>query len=221
MCCLSADSISVTLGGRRILSGVYLKVDPGEVVGILGRNGAGKSTLYRCLLGLCPASTGTLHVNGAYVGRREALRVMGYLPQESYLPPDLSVERSAGMILGRAGDRSLLRSDERASRLLPRKARELSVGERRYVECLIALSLDRPVCLLDEPFSQVEPLYCERLVEHMRIAARDKAVIVTDHLYRTVMKAVDRLRLMRNGVLDDVPNDRRSLAECGYAPVDG
>jgi lipopolysaccharide export system ATP-binding protein len=215
---LSADSMSVTLGGRRILSGAYLQAEPGEVVGILGRNGEGKSTLFRCLLGLRPAATGTLHVNGAYVGRREALRVMGYLPQDTYLPPDLRVRRSIGMILGPDGDWSALETDARAAPLLARRARELSVGERRYVECLIALSLDRAVYLLDEPFSQVEPLYCGRLVELMRRAARGRAVVITDHLYRDVMKAADRLMLMGNGTLEEVPNDRRDLVVLGYVP---
>jgi ABC-type multidrug transport system ATPase subunit len=61
-------NVALTLGGRAVLDGVSLKIAPRELVGVLGPNGAGKTTLMRAVLGLVPASKGSIHVLGRPLG---------------------------------------------------------------------------------------------------------------------------------------------------------
>ena len=78
-----------------VLQGVSVNVEPGEVVGVLGRNGVGKSTLMRSIIGLLPARTGSIHYKGEDVTRerpdRRARRGMGYVPQGREIFAKMSV----------------------------------------------------------------------------------------------------------------------------------
>ena len=213
---LSADSIAMAFGLRRVLSGVFIEARAGDILGILGRNGSGKSTFYKCLLGLHRASTGSLRVDGRPVPKREALRFFAYLPQDSFLPLDARLAKSIDLVLGRKGNRSLFERDARAGSFLRARAMSLSVGEVRYVECLLALSLDRPIILLDEPFSQIEPIHCETLAERIREAATDRVIMISDHLYGNVQKVSTRMKVLNEGTLWDVDNDVESLTRYGY-----
>jgi ABC-type multidrug transport system ATPase subunit len=213
---LYADSISMTFDKRRVLSDVYLKAEEGDIIGIFGRNGSGKSTLYKCLLGQYRTAIGTLHINGKYINKKDARKHIAYLPQECFLPFDLRLEQSATLILGRRGNWAILEADSRAKYLIKKKARQLSVGEIRYVECLIALSLNREVYLLDEPFSQIEPIYCQILNKYIRNASIGKVTLVSDHLYINVQSISTRLKVLVGGTLKDVENSHESLKKYGY-----
>src|ERR1700720_1639265 len=72
-------NVTLTLGGRAVLAGVSLKIAPGELVGVLGPNGAGKTTLMRAVLGLVPASRGSIEVLGRPAARGNP--AIGYVPQ--------------------------------------------------------------------------------------------------------------------------------------------
>jgi lipopolysaccharide export system ATP-binding protein len=216
----TADSIAMNFGSRSILKDVYLEAAIGQVVGILGRNGCGKSTLYKCLLGLFKSSNGTVRVDGVNVSKADAPRRFAYLPQNSYLPLDVPLRYSIALILGKAGNRGLFEGDPRASSLLERRPRSLSTGEVRYIECLVALSMDRPIILLDEPFSQIEPIYNEMLEERIRSAALGHVVFVSDHLYRNVQRVVSVMHVLREGTLRRVENDPNTLQRHGYLSGD-
>jgi lipopolysaccharide export system ATP-binding protein len=212
----SADSISVRFDQKQILSDAYVEANAGDIIGILGRNGAGKSSFYNCLMGLHRESKGSIRIDGAFVFRRMALRHFAYLPQETFLPFDLTLMKGIRLILGRKGNYSLFEEDARAKALLSEKGGNLSVGEIRYVECLAVLSLDRPIVLLDEPFSQVEPIYCEKLIAQIQRAASGRVVFVSDHLYQNVQKVSTHLLVLANGTLRSVENDELSLIKYGY-----
>ncbi len=216
MSSLYVDSLSIAFDQRRVLSNVYLEARDGDIIGILGRNGSGKSTLYKCLLGQHRSSNGLMRINGKHINKNAAPKHIGYLPQNSFLPFDLRLEQSAKLILGRLGNWSILEADSRARFLLKKRARVLSVGEIRYVECLIALSLDRDIYLLDEPFSQIEPLYCEVLQDRIRQASIGKIVLISDHLYLNVQGISSRINVLVNGTLKDIENNRSSLEKLGY-----
>lgn len=216
MTSICADSITMSFGARRVLAGVYLEAGAGDIVGILGRNGSGKSTLYKWLLGMHRSSSGSVRIDGRRISRSEAPRCYAYLPQDSYLPLDLPLWKSASLILGSSGDHSLLEQDGRAATLMSRRARRLSGGEVRYVECLLALSLDRPVILLDEPFSQIEPILCETLERYIRAAAIGRVVMLSDHLYQNVQKLASFIEVLENGTLWKTRNDIASLRRYGY-----
>jgi ABC-type multidrug transport system ATPase subunit len=214
----SADSISISFGMKKVLSGAHLKAACGEIIGLLGANGAGKSTLFKCMLGLHRHSRGSVHIDGAYIPLKERPRKFGYLPQDSFLPRDLAVSRSISLILGK-GNLGICGSDARASGLLKKRAWMLSRGELRYVECLLVLSMARPILLLDEPFSQVEPLFREILAEKIRESARGRVIFMTDHLHPDIRRVATCIKVLKEGYVYATDGDQDSLARSGYLPA--
>lgn len=212
----SADSISIVLGDRKILSDVYLEGASGDIIGILGRNGSGKSTLLKSLMGLNSHSFGTVRIDGSCPSREERLRQFAYLPQEGFLPRDLRVRKGISLVSPELFGETVLSRDARATELMDRRAATLSRGELRYLECLAVLSLDRPIILLDEPFSQVEPLYCEVLRKYIRDSIGSRIAIITDHLYYEVRKACTQIKILREGTLCAAKPDDQSLIDFGY-----
>jgi lipopolysaccharide export system ATP-binding protein len=215
---LMVDTISMRFGHKHVLSDVYLDVGPGDIVGVLGRNGCGKSTLYKCLLGLYRASTGTVRIDGKHITKAAAPALFAYLPQGTFLPWHMPVWKSARLILGKEAKFSLLVRDSRAMSLIHKRARALSTGELRYVECLIVLSQNRPVRLLDEPFSQIEPAYCEVLAARIRESSQYTATLISDHLYREVQRLCGQIRVISGGTLRTAENSLEGLQRAGYAP---
>ena len=87
------DNAAITLGRRRILSGVSFAIEPGEFVGVLGPNGAGKTTMFRAMLGLVPLASGRIEVLGATPKRGNA--AIGYMPQSRRTAAQLRYHRLA------------------------------------------------------------------------------------------------------------------------------
>ena len=94
---LDARGIRKSYGTHEVLRGVDLRVEPGQVLGLLGRNGAGKSTLITILCGLRRADSGTASICGHRPASAEAARLIGYAPQELGIYPDLSVAQNLAL----------------------------------------------------------------------------------------------------------------------------
>ncbi|MFT4253674.1 MAG: ABC transporter ATP-binding protein, partial [Caulobacter sp.] len=115
---LSAENLSVALGGRPVLQGVSARFRPGEVTAVVGPNGAGKSTLLACLAGLRKPDAGAVSLGDAALSalaHRERARRIGFLPQTPEVAWAVDVETLVG--LGRtphSGARGLSESDRRA-----------------------------------------------------------------------------------------------------------
>jgi len=215
---LEADSILVELGGRMVLSDIYLQCRTGEVVGLLGRNGTGKSTLLKVLFGTQDTPDRSIRIDGRH---RPALSLRGrwiaYLPQHSFLPENLSIRQMISLYVT---DRQLARqviADDRVRPLLHKRPTALSGGELRYLEVLLLLHLPAPFVLLDEPFSGIEPLFQERLVQLIDEYRGRKGFIITDHLYQGILQVSDRLLLLEEGRAIGIRH-KEELEVRGYVP---
>lgn len=215
---LRLDSLSVSYGDHRVLSGIHLQISEGDVVGILGRNGSGKTALFRALLGHIKQSTEVVKINGTFIPKSKRWKQIAYLPQASFLPNDYTVDGTIKLLLGKK-QRDIVESNPRIGQLRRQKIGSLSGGERRLLELLLIASLSRPYILLDEPFSQMEPKHIEVLhhaIQHMSATA--KACVITDHNYRSVMEICSRLAVLVNGRLHEIENKEAGLMEFGYIP---
>jgi len=196
---LEADSIIATLGGRKILSDVYLRCQSGEVVGILGRNGAGKSTLLQLIFGTLPSEDRSIRIDGQVIQPPHLQgKWIAYLPQDGFLPANMPI----GKIIGQYADaerRKKIIADPRVKPHLKKRIRELSGGELRYLEILLLVNLTVKFVLLDEPFSGIEPIYQDRVMELINEYRGEKGFIVTDHVYRKIIGISDRLLLINQG----------------------
>lgn len=214
---LSIDSAQHSYGARKVLKGAWLRLRQGEVLGLLGRNGCGKSTLLQIIFGTLKADFRGLFLNGHPVNSLCRLGVVAYLPQQSILPSRMRVEHAIWLFSGRPAE-GLLVQEPRILELLPKRVGELSGGERRLLELGLILSLERPFVLLDEPFSELEPIYKARVRDWISQAARQgSGVVVTDHDYAQILKLSDRLLLMHQGQTE-VITDEQELRRL-YLPV--
>ena len=215
---LEADSLFVELGGRTVLSDIYLQCRTGEVVGLLGRNGTGKSTLLKVLFGTQAAPDRSVRIDGQH---QPVLSLRGrwivYLPQHSFLPDHLSIRQMISLYIP---DRDLARevmAHERVRPHLRKRAAALSGGELRYLEVLLLLHLPAPFVLLDEPFSGIEPLFQERLAGLIEEYRGRKGFIITDHLYHGILRVSDRLVLLEEGRAIGIRH-KEELEARGYVP---
>jgi ABC-type multidrug transport system ATPase subunit len=193
----------------------------GEIVGLLGRNGCGKSSLLRLLFGTLRGDSRVIRIDNCY---RESLyfdrKTIALLPQENFLPLNLKVERCIRLFLADAGARETVLGDEQVHKCLNTQISDLSGGERRYLELLLILSLNRAFFLLDEPFSELDPVYSEKMTDILRSHCRSSGIIITDHDYRNICEVSDRLLLLKDGVLYPVLG-QEDMKRWGYLPDDG
>jgi lipopolysaccharide export system ATP-binding protein len=224
---LATDEIGKTFRGRRVVNGVSLHVNQGEVVGLLGPNGAGKTTSFHIIVGLTPPDSGKVLIDGAditdvpmYLRARNF--GVSYLPQEPSVFRKLTVEENILAVL----EAQPISWDERRERLEKlieqlglshiRRSRgyALSGGERRRVEIARSLCIQPSFILLDEPFSGIDPiavLDLQKIIFDLKAAGI--GVLITDHNVRETLSVTDRAyiinegRIFRTGTPEQLGND--------------
>jgi lipopolysaccharide export system ATP-binding protein len=207
-----AEGLAKTYGSRAVVDGVDLNIKGGEVVGLLGPNGAGKTTTFYMVVGLVPATSGRVLLNGQDITSRrmhERARLgIGYLPQEASVFRKLTVEENIMAIIEavnvpRGERKARLREHLDELGLGPvakQKAYTLSGGERRRLEIARALVTRPQFLLMDEPFAAIDPISVaevQKIILHLK--GRGIGVIVTDHNVREILRIVDRAYLIRAG----------------------
>ena len=215
------DGLQYWIGNLTILKGVFLAVSPGQVCGLFGRNGCGKSTLLKLAAGQLTPSSGSVFIDGERFHRpmlRRRFAHIAYLPQESMLPRRLRI-RTMLRFLHALDEESA--DDEILSPILRcDRVGELSGGKLRLLELMFVLSLGRHYALLDEPFTGVEPILVERMLDEIRrYITQGKSVLVTDHEYPSVLEIADEAYLMRDRTchhLDGNSGLREQLHSHGY-----
>ena len=209
---LRTEEISKTYRGRRVVDGVSVSVEMGEVVGLLGPNGAGKTTSFYMIVGLISPDSGRIVLDDAEItdlAMYERARVgISYLPQEPSVFRKLSVEDNLLAILETLPIPSRERR-ERLESLLEQmgldkvrknKGYMLSGGERRRVEIARSLAISPQFLLLDEPFSGIDPIQVLELQRIIWDLKRDGiGILITDHNVRETLAVTDRAYIINNG----------------------
>ena len=215
---LEVDSVMKSFRYKHLLADIYLKCTTGEVIGILGRNGTGKSTLLQIIFGSTEAESKSIRINGKYLEKAFSDGdKIAYLPQGSFLPNGLSVSSVIRTYLADETIRNSVLANARIEPLLKKKISALSGGEKRYLQVLLILNLPTAFALLDEPFSQVEPLYKTDIKALINLHKQEKGIIITDHDYVNLMDVSDRTVLLIGGALKPIL-DTNQLIECNYLP---
>ncbi|HEY0296971.1 MAG TPA: LPS export ABC transporter ATP-binding protein [Bordetella sp.] len=229
---LRAIGLRKTYNGRTVVQDVSLSVAGGEVVGLLGPNGAGKTTSFYMIVGLVPADSGRIEIDGMTITampiHKRARVGLSYLPQEASVFRRLTVEQNIRAVLELQLDaegKPLTRTkiDENLESLLDElqighirgnTAISLSGGERRRVEIARALATRPRFILLDEPFAGVDPIAVieiQRIVRFLK--ARGIGVLITDHNVRETLGICDRAyiisegKVLTNGHPDEIVSD--------------
>ena len=185
---LELRDIHKSFGEKKVLTGVSFRAESGKAFGLLGRNGAGKTTSIRILMGVFPADSGEVLVDGKPIDHRSI--GMGYLPEERGLYPkkkiidqliyfaELKGMRYADAV--KAVDRWLERLEMTEYR--DKRLDTLSKGNQQKIQLITALAHDPEVVILDEPFSGLDPVNAMLLKDVVKEEIqRGKIVLFSSH----------------------------------------
>ena len=218
---LKLRGIRKQFGENEVLKGIDLTVNGGEVVALLGENGAGKSTLARVISGAYPANEGTVEIDGTRVDFHKPQDAMKAGIQVIYqefrhnLFPQLTVAENlyAGDRSGRYGrvwsDRVRMQKDAdvvlkslgmaMSSRAL---VRDLSVPQQQMLAIAKAIGEDASMVIFDEPTAALDQAESEALfVQVRRLRKKGVAIVYISHRLTEVFGLVDRLVVLRDGVV--------------------
>jgi branched-chain amino acid transport system ATP-binding protein len=216
---LRVQGITVAISAVTILRGLSLRVDTGDIIGLVGRNGAGKTTTLRSIMGLTHLSAGRIELDDSLLDEMpsytRARLGIGYLPEDRRLVPALSVYNN---LLIPAQASGVADHDERLRRifnLIPelsewsaRKASTLSGGQQKLVALARAFVNGRKLLLLDEPFEGVSTALSRRLAQTIREFKQGEggvAVLVAESdLKRAAMLTPRAYVIERGEVIDEV-----------------
>jgi len=196
-------------GALHAVDGIDLRVERGEIFGLIGHNGAGKSTLFKMILGLVSATAGEIHVGGASVqgrGFRAARRHVGYLPENVVLYDNLNGLETLRFFARLKGARltqcpTLLERVGLAD-AGNRAVREYSKGMRQRLGFAQALLGEPQVLLLDEPTNGLDPQAIRDFYATLReLQAGGVTIVITSHILAELQERVDRLAILAAGKL--------------------
>jgi len=223
---LEATNLSKIIKKTQIVHDISIFVKSKEVVGLLGPNGAGKTTSFYMICGLTDATSGEVFLDSENITKMplsaRAQLGIGYLPQESSIFKDLTVEENL-QIAAEALNIPKDVMQPRIEKLLeifniePIRSRlgiRLSGGERRRVEIARALVGEPKFLLLDEPFAGVDPIAVIDIQSIIKqLVELDMGILITDHNVRETLGICDRAYVMRSGEMlatgtsEEIKND--------------
>ncbi len=208
---LLAKNLKKSFKNTLIIKGVSIEVNSSEVVGLLGPNGAGKTTTFYLICGLLTPDEGKVFLETEditfYPLHKKARLGIGYLPQESSIFRELSVEDNLYIVAQEYYDKDEAKKvvenllvDFNIEPIRKRKGINLSGGERRRVEIARALVPKPKFLFLDEPFAGVDPVNVKEIKELIKILSHQNiGVIITDHNVRETLSICDRAYVLKNG----------------------
>ncbi|RYE30766.1 MAG: ATP-binding cassette domain-containing protein [Sphingobacteriaceae bacterium] len=211
---LKVDSVQLDFNGRKILQGIYLDCHENEVIGLLGRNGCGKSSLLKIIFGTVKPTFKHISINNFVIDKGYRHNQIAYLPQHHYLPDNLSINKLAAFLVD-PDCWDEFTAHEIYQKYQHKKSDQLSGGEIRQIETLIILYSRARYILLDEPFIHLSPIQATVFKAIIRLRAKTKGIIVTDHQYRSILEISDRIFLLNNGYTNSI-REPADLIERGY-----
>ena len=209
---LRSENIEKAYKERKVVKGVNIVVNSGEIVGLLGPNGAGKTTSFYMLVGFIKPTGGKVFIDGKEITSlpmyERSRYGLGYLAQEPTIFRGLSVEDNLLAIIERIEQNKQKQKEKVAelleefglTKLAKQKAWSLSGGEKRRMEIARCMISNPKIILLDEPFVGIDPITVSEL-RQMIFKLRDKGIgiLITDHNVRETLPLTQRAYLIYDG----------------------
>ena len=211
---LTLEKISLKFGRKIILDNLNLKLNNGQILGLLGPNGVGKSTIFNLITGLLSPDFGSITINSKIVNKypiyKRTLRFkIGFVPQYGGFFHELTVYENLKAIAEITLKEANIR-EEKINSLISKfeldamrdiKAKFLSGGQKKKLVIAIALIADPKILLLDEPFAALDLMTIKALQEIIVNLQGNSniSVILCDHQARDLLACVDTAAIIHNG----------------------
>jgi len=209
---LALENVNVILAGNPVLRDISMRVNPGELVCLVGRNGAGKSTTFRSIMGFQTLKSGAIKWKSDAINGMQTHKIvelgLGYTPEGSDVFGDLTVEDNIALpTWTRKSARSAQERIDEAYAVFPklkqylhRGGQQLSGGERKMVSIARALALDPELLLLDEAFEGLSPAIIPTISEGLQsILKQGRGVLLAESNFYHLPPFADRLYVIERG----------------------
>ena len=212
---LSAQNLAKNYKGRDVVKDVSIEISQSQIVGLLGPNGAGKTTCFYMIVGLIQADSGRVLLDQKDMTKLpihdRARHGLSYLPQESSIFRNLTVEENVLAILQARQELTRAEREKKLEQLLEEfsilhirnsKGMSLSGGERRRTEIARTLATDPKFILLDEPFAGVDPIAVSDIKTIInQLKDRGIGILLTDHNVRETLDICEKAYIVSEGRL--------------------
>ena len=208
---LHVSNLHAAYGSSEVLHGLNFTVAPNEIVAIMGRNGMGKTTLMKSLIGIVPATGGSITVGGSDVTRAKSHeRVksgIGYVPQGRMIFSAMTVRENIETGLTVTGERDV---PDDIYELFPvlldmrkRRGGNLSGGQQQQLAIARALAARPKVLLLDEPTEGIQPSIIREIARTLKKIRDEKglSIVVSEQVLSFALEIADRVLVLENGEL--------------------
>jgi len=201
----AAQGLGKSFHGKTVLEDVSFTVEPGDIVGVLGKNGAGKTTLLELMLGFTPPSAGRVELFGhaSYRLPGAAKARLGFVPQQDELVNQLSAADQIGVIASfypRWDDALVTRLAREWELDLGERVKGMSVGQRQKLSILLALGHRPDLLILDEPVASLDPVARRQFLEQIIDVAADgaRAVVFSSHIVSDVERLANKIWIIKD-----------------------
>ena len=212
---LSAHNLAKNFKGRDVVKDVSIEISQSQIVGLLGPNGAGKTTCFYMIVGLIQVDSGRVLLDQKDITKLpihdRARHGLSYLPQESSIFRNLTVEENVLAILQARQELTRAEREKKLEQLLEEfsivhirdsKGMSLSGGERRRAEIARTLATDPKFILLDEPFAGVDPISVSDIKTIInQLKDRGIGILLTDHNVRETLDICEKAYIVGEGRL--------------------
>ena len=209
---IEIDNLVKDYGSNRGVFDINMSINKGEMIGFVGTNGSGKTTTIRSILGFIEPTSGKCMVNGLESWKNQDLiaKYIGYVPGEIAFPDlktGINFLKSQAAFLG-------LDSFDYANELIKRlqldpraNLKRMSKGMKQKTALVAALMADKPIIILDEPTTGLDPLMRDSFLEIIKEEhEKGKTIFMSSHMFNEMEDTCDRVALISDGKIIDVAN---------------
>lgn len=194
--------LTKTYGSTVALNQIYLTLERGRIIGLLGPNGSGKTTLIKIMNGLLKPSSGEIFINGQRPGIETKYRI-SYLPEKTYLQPGMKVIEMVQYFQDFYPDFRIDRAYDMLGRLqIPptERLKNLSKGTKEKVQLILVMSRDADLYILDEPIAGVDPAARDYILHTiLNNYNRNATILLSTHLISDVESILDEVIFIKYG----------------------
>ena len=206
---LKVEEIHTHIGQYHILQGISFEAPVGEVSVLLGRNGAGKTTTLKTIMGLTPASRGSVTFNGKNITKNATFKIanlgIGYVPEDQGIFGDLTVEENIKVAM-KKDDNAALERQEYVLKLFPdlkifwkKDGGHLSGGQKQMLAMARAFVNDSKLLLIDEPSKGLAPIVIEKVMEAITEMKKSTTIILVEQNFMMASRIGDTYTLIDDG----------------------